>query len=94
MSPFLRLQMMLLLGNVAFIGAWAVALTRPAGWQWIGVLLLAFFVALRVGGTWLRARKFPEEAGRSRRAVILSTAIAALAVALWVYTAFRAPAVP
>ena len=50
MSPFVRLQMMLLLGNVAFIGAWAVALSRPAGWQWMGILLLAFFVALRGPG--------------------------------------------
>ncbi|MFY0526511.1 hypothetical protein ACN28I_26345 [Archangium gephyra] len=91
MSPFARLQMMLLLGNVAFIGAWAVALTRPAGWQWIGATLLAFFVAIRVGGMWLRARKFPDE-GRSRRAAILSSAIAALAVAMWLYTAFRGPA--
>jgi len=91
MSPFARLQLMLLLGNVAFIGAWAVALSRPAGWQWMGVLLLAFFVALRVGGVWLRARKFPDDTGRSRKAAQLSTAIAALAVALWVYTALRGP---
>jgi hypothetical protein len=89
MSPFLRLQLMLLLGNVAFIGAWAVALSRPAGWQWIGVFLLAVFVTLRVGGTWLRARKFPDDAGRSRKAAQLSTVIALLAVALWVYTALR-----
>ncbi len=92
MSPFVRLQMMLLLGNVAFIGAWAVALSRPAGWQWIGILLLAFFVALRVGGTWLRARRFPDDTGRSRKAAQLSTVIALLAVALWVYTALRGPA--
>lgn len=91
MSPFLRLQLLLLLGNVAFIGAWAVAVTRPAGWQWIGATLLAFFVAIRVGGMWLRARKFPDD-GRSRRSAILSTAVAALAVALWLYTAFRGPA--
>ncbi|KFA91184.1 hypothetical protein [Archangium violaceum] len=91
MSPFLRIQLMLLLGNVAFIGAWAVALTRPAGWKWIGAALLAFFVAVRVGGMWVRARKFPDE-GRSRRAAILSTAVAALAVALWLYTALRGPA--
>lgn len=87
----MRLQMLLLLGNVAFIAAWAVALTRPAGWQWIGATLLAFFVAVRVGGMWVRARKFPD-GGRSRRAAILSTAIAALAVVMWLYTAFRGPA--
>jgi hypothetical protein len=92
MSPFVRLQLLLLLGNVAFIAAWAVALTRPAGWQWIGVLLLAFFVVIRVGGMWLRARKYPDEAGRSRRAAILSTGVALLAVVLWVYTALRGPA--
>ncbi|WP_375770000.1 hypothetical protein NR798_03680 [Archangium gephyra] len=91
MSPFARLQLMLLLGNVAFIGAWAVAVTRPAGWKWIGTALLAIFVAIRVGGMWLRARKFPDE-GRSRRAAIFSTAVAALAVFMWLYTAFRAPA--
>jgi hypothetical protein len=91
MSPFVRLQLLLLLGNVAFIAAWAVALTRPTGWQWVGVALLAFFVAVRVGGMWLRARQFPDE-GRSRRAAILSTFVAALAVALWVYTALRGPA--
>jgi hypothetical protein len=92
MSPFLRLQILLLLGNVAFIAAWALAVTRPAGWQWIGVLLLAFFVAVRVGGMWLRARQFPDVAGRTRRAAILSTAVALLAVAMWIYTALRAPA--
>jgi hypothetical protein len=91
MSPFLRLQLLLLLGNIAFIAAWAVALSRPSGWQWIGASLLAFFVSVRVGGMWLRARKFPD-AGRSRRAALLSTAVAALAVALWVYTALRGPA--
>jgi hypothetical protein len=88
MSPFARLQLLLLLGNVAFIGAWGVALARPAGWQWVGGALLAFFVAIRVGGMWLRARRFPDE-GRSRRAAMLSTAVAALAVALWLYTALR-----
>ncbi|WNG32857.1 hypothetical protein F0U60_04005 [Archangium minus] len=88
MSPFLRLQLVLLLGNLAFIAAWAVALTRPPGWQWIGVVLLALFVVVRVGGMWLRARKYPDE-GRSRRAAILSTFVAALAVVLWVYTALR-----
>ena len=92
MSPFLRLQLLLLLGNVAFIAAWALALTRPTGWQWIGVLLLAFFVAVRVGGMWLRARQFPEVAGRTRRAAIFSTVVALLAVAMWVYTALRPPA--
>ncbi|QRN96605.1 hypothetical protein JRI60_47710 [Archangium violaceum] len=92
MSPFVRLQLLLLLGNVAFIAAWAVALTRPSGWQWIGVLLLAFFVVVRVGGMWLRARKYPDQAGRSRKAAVLSTVVAVLAVALWVYTALRGPA--
>ncbi|HEX8440955.1 hypothetical protein [Archangium sp.] len=92
MSPFVRLQLLLLLGNVAFIAAWAVALMRPAGWQWVGVALLAFFVAVRVGGVWLRARQFPDDTGRARRAAMLSTVVAALAVALWVYTALRGPA--
>ncbi|OJT25833.1 hypothetical protein BO221_08265 [Archangium sp. Cb G35] len=91
MSPFARLQLLLLLGNVAFIGAWAVAVSRPPGWKWIGATLLACFVAIRVGGMWVRARKFPDE-GRSRRAAIFSTAVAALAVALWLYTALRGPA--
>jgi uncharacterized membrane protein SirB2 len=91
MSPFARLQLMLLLGNVAFIGAWAVAVSRPAGWQWIGAALLAVFVAIRVGGTWVRAKKFPDVEGRTRRAAFFSTAIAALAVAMWLYTAFRGP---
>lgn len=89
MSPFLRLQLLLLLGNIAFIAAWALALTRPTGWQWIGVLLLAFFVAVRVGGMWVRAKQFPDVAGRTRRAAILSTVVALLAVAMWVYTALR-----
>jgi hypothetical protein len=92
MSPFLRLQLLLLLGNIAFIAAWGVALTRPSGWQWVGGALLAFFVALRVGGMWLRARRYPDQAGRSRRAALLSIVISALAVALWVYTALRGPA--
>lgn len=91
MSPFLRLQLLLLLGNISFVVAWALALHRPAGWQWMGILLLAFFVAIRLGGLWLRARQFPEVAGRTRRATFLSTFIALLAVALWVYTALREP---
>jgi hypothetical protein len=89
MSPYLRLQLALLFANVIFIAAWAVALIRPAGWQWMGAVLLALFVVVRVGGMWLRARKYPDEAGRSRRAAILSTLVAVLAVALWVYTALR-----
>ena len=89
MSPFVRLQLLLLLGNIAFIGAWALAVTKPPGWQWGGGVLLAFFVAVRVGGTWLRTRRFPDATGRSQRAVVLSTAVAALAVALWIYTALR-----
>lgn len=89
MSPFLRLQLLMLLGNIAFIAAWAVALTRPAGWPWVGGALLASFVAIRVGGTWARVRRFPDETGNSRRAAVLSTVIAALAVALWVFTALR-----
>jgi hypothetical protein len=92
MSPFLRLQLLLLLGNIAFIGAWVLALYRPTGWQWMGVLLLAFFVAIRVGGSWLRVRQFPDVARRTRRAAILSTVVALLAVALWIYTALREPA--
>lgn len=91
MSPYLRLQLVLLLGNVAFIAAWAVAVSRPPGWLWIGIVLLVLFVAVRVGGMWLRATKYPDEAGRSRRAAILSTFVAMLGVALWVYTALRGP---
>jgi len=89
MSPYLRLQLALLFANVVFIAAWFMALKRPAGWQWMGGALLALFVVVRVGGMWLRARKYPDEAGRSRRAAILSTLVAVLAVALWVYTALR-----
>jgi hypothetical protein len=91
MSPYARLQVVLLLGNVAFIGAWAAAVSRPPGWLWIGIVLLALFVAVRVGGMWLRARKYPDETGRSRRAAILSTFVAVLGVALWIYTALRGP---
>lgn len=91
MSPYVRLQVVLLLGNVAFIGAWAVAVSRPPGWMGIGIVLLALFVAVRVGGMWLRARKYPDETGRSRRAAILSTFVAVLGVALWIYTALRGP---
>lgn len=91
MSPYARLQVVLLLGNVAFIGAWGVAVTRPPGWLGIGIVLLALFVTVRVGGMWLRARKYPDETGSSRRAALLSTFVAVLGVALWIYTVLRGP---
>jgi hypothetical protein len=91
MSPYLRLQLVLLLGNVAFIAAWAVLVTRPPGWLGIGIVLLALFAAVRVGGMWLRAQKYPDPAGRSRRTAVLSTFVAVLGVALWIYTALLGP---
>jgi hypothetical protein len=90
MSPFARLQAFLVLGNVALIAAWALVLIRPTGWQWMGPLLLAFFVLVRIGGVWTRVREAPD-GGRTRRAALLSTAIAAIAVALWLYTALLGP---
>ncbi len=81
----------MLLGNLAFIAAWGLALTRPAGWRWIGPVLLGVFLALRVGGMWLHALRNPDGTGRTRRAAVLTTGVALLATALWVYTVMRGP---
>ncbi len=83
--PFAVLQ---LLGNVAFVGAWGALLWKPTGWQWVGLALIAVFLALRVGGMWWHARRFPA-AQHPRRSAILTTVIAVLGVGLWAYSALR-----
>ena len=101
--PSVPYPVLLLLGNLAFVGAWTLLLFKPAGWLWVGIALVAAFLALRVGGTaeqlqgaalrvggmWWHARHFPLSSGRGRRSAILTTAIALLGVGLWVVSAVR-----
>ncbi|WP_223639482.1 hypothetical protein [Corallococcus sp. EGB] len=82
---------LMLLGNVAFIASWIVILKRPEGWQVVGPLLLALFLALRVGGVWRYALDTVDPTGRMKRSAILSTVLAALAVGLWGYTWLSGP---
>ncbi|RYZ35141.1 MAG: hypothetical protein EOO71_36585 [Myxococcaceae bacterium] len=89
--PSLPYPAVLLLGNVAFIASWIVILKRPEGWQVVGPVLLALFLALRVGGVWRYARNNPDPQGRAKRSAILSTVLALLAVALWLFTWLSGP---
>lgn len=89
--PTLPYPALMLLGNVAFIASWIVILKRPEGWQVVGPVLLALFLALRVGGVWKYALGNPDPAGRVKRSAILSTVLAVLAVGLWGYTWLSGP---
>lgn len=89
--PNLPYPAVMLLGNVAFIASWIVILKRPEGWQVVGPVLLALFLALRVGGVWRYARNTPDPTGRAKRSAILSTVLALLAVGLWVFTWLSGP---
>ncbi|MCY1032833.1 hypothetical protein OV207_15290 [Corallococcus sp. BB11-1] len=89
--PSLPYPAVLLLGNVAFIAAWIVVLKRPEGWQVVGPVLLALFLVLRVGGVWRYAKNNPDPTGRAKRSAVISTVLALLAVALWVFTLLSGP---
>ena len=89
--PSLPYPAVLLLGNVAFIASWIVILKRPEGWQVVGPVLLALFLALRVGGVWRSAQNNPDPQNRAKRTAIISTVLALLAVALWVFTWLSGP---
>lgn len=96
--PNPRLLLFSLLGNVAFVGSWLVMLRKPEGWLPLGVALLAVFLVLRVGGAWWQVRQAPPEAtAHFRRAAVITTVLAAVAVGLWafsvVYGARQAPRV-
>ncbi|MBJ6760357.1 hypothetical protein JGU66_06250 [Myxococcaceae bacterium JPH2] len=81
----------MLLGNIAFIGAWVVVLMHPTGWQVLGPVLLGLFLLIRVGGAWLYASRTPDPSGRVRRSAVATTVIALFAVGLWVFTLLRGP---
>jgi hypothetical protein len=87
----LPMPVLMLLGNIAFIGAWALLLLRPTGWQVLGPVLLAGFFLVRVGGMWLYVSRNPDPSGRGRRTAIATTVISLLAVGLWVLTLVRGP---
>lgn len=98
LRPNPRLLLYSLLGNAAFIGSWLVMLRKPAGWLPIGLALLAVFLVLRVGGAWWQVRQAsPEATAHFRRAAVITTVLAAVAVGLWafsvVYGARQAPRV-
>ncbi|WP_338871774.1 hypothetical protein [Myxococcus stipitatus] len=78
-------------GNLAFIGAWVVLITRTNGWLVIGPILLAVFALLRVGGMWLYAARQTENLERARRAAIFTTFLTLAGIGLWVFAALRGP---
>jgi hypothetical protein len=80
---------LLLLGNLAFIGAWGVTLWRPAGWKVLGLVLIVLFLLLRVGGIWWNVMRYPDDTGRTRRSAVITTVVALLGVALWGFTVVR-----
>lgn len=85
-----RLALLSLLGNISLVASWAVLLTRPAGWQVVGPVLLVGFLVLRVGGAWYHAARQPP-GSVARRTAVFSTVLALVAVGLWVFTLLRGP---
>ena len=90
-APRYPTQLLFVVGNASFIGAWAMVLTRPQGWRLLGPLLLAVFLGARVGGMWWYARQSTDDTGAVRRAARFTTVLALLAAALWVVTFARGP---
>ncbi|QSQ20955.1 hypothetical protein JY651_37910 [Pyxidicoccus parkwayensis] len=86
-----QLALLSLLGNISLIASWAVLLTRPSGWEVVGPVLLAVFLVLRVGGAWFYALRRSGGSAVARRNALFTTAIAAVAVGLWVFTLLRGP---
>lgn len=86
-----RLALLSLLGNISLVASWAVLLTRPAGWQVVGPVLLVGFLVLRVGGAWFYAARQSGGSSVARRSALFTTALALVAVGLWVFTLLRGP---
>jgi hypothetical protein len=86
-----RLALLSLLGNISLVASWAVLLTRPAGWQVVGPVLLVGFLVLRVGGAWFYALHQSGGSTVARRTAVFTTALALVAVGLWVFTLLRGP---
>ncbi len=96
--PNPRLLLFSFAGNIAFIGSWLVVLRKPSGWLALSIALLATFLVLRVGGAWWQVRQAPAEAtAHFRRAAVITTVLAMVAVGLWtfsvIYGARQAPRV-
>lgn len=86
-----RLALVSLLGNLSLVASWAVLLTRPSGWRVVGPVLLVAFLVLRVGGAWFYVSRHPGDPALARRTAVLTTALAVVAVGLWVFTLLRGP---
>lgn len=86
-----RILLAIILGNLAFIGSWVLVFYKPAGWLGLSLTLLLAFLALRVGAAWWQARQFPDEKGIQRRAAIITTVLAVLAVGLWAFSIVYGP---
>jgi hypothetical protein len=89
--PRYPLQLLFLVGNASFIGAWVMTLTRPPGWSVLGPLLALVFLGARVGGMWWYARRAGDASGHLRRSAWLTTAVALLATGLWAWTFVHGP---
>ena len=89
--PPAAFQAAFVLGNLAFLGAWVLALSRPAGWQWMGPVLLAAFLVLRVGGMWTLSLRAGREDPLARKRAVLYTLVSLAAAGLWVFTVMRGP---
>ena len=90
--PPAAFQAAFVLGNLAFLGAWVLALSRPAGWQWMGPVLLALFLVLRVGGMWTLQPARRQTRTRSPASAPCSTPSSrSRPRGFWVFTVLRGP---
>lgn len=89
--PNPRILLAIVLGNLAFIGSWVLVFYKPAGWLGLSLTLLLTFLVLRVGAAWWQARQSPDEGGLKRRAAIVTTVLAVLAVGLWAFSIVYGP---
>lgn len=89
--PPAAFQAAFIAGNLAFLGCWVLALSRPQGWQWLGPVLLALFLLLRVGGMWTLSLRAGDEDPLARKRAVLYTFVALAAAGFWVFTVLRGP---
>ncbi len=87
--PPAAFQVVFLVGNLAFLASWVLALSQPRGWQWMGPVLLGVFLLLRVGGMWTLTLRAGAEDPLARKRAVLYTLVALAAAGFWVVTVMR-----